>query len=196
MEQTVPGVCSPAAAAACSTALGKTAWPRYPAQNSIAKKRSWRPRPFQVEMLSSASGSGTRLPGGRDGAPYRLVLQTRFYLVTLNHSAQTHSSTWLLSTCTAAEAKTLRPSTSFASKRAGTLALCRDGVGAALLMQPVLPFHVELWLRLPSSLSLPLPASTGKWASPGIFITIPIAAKRLRQRPGGGCALLYEAQGR
>lgn len=110
--------------------LGKTAQPRCPTQKSIANQRYWRPRAPHVGTPSLASGQAPDLPQGGRGAPYRRVLQTRFYLHTLKQGGQTHSSAWLLPTSTA---KTSRRSTAFAPKHPGTLTLCRDGAGVTAL---------------------------------------------------------------
>jgi len=188
-ERTVPGSSALLLTPDAATVLGgkwhgRTVLPK----NRERKKRCWRlPRGNGVVGL----GSGTRLPGGGDDAPCRPLFQTRFYLVAPNHSGQTRSSA-----CLPAQQPKPRP-------HEGPPPSLRSVPGPSpfagavwVLTQPVLAFHVKLWLCLPGSLSLPLPATLGKWASPGIFITIPIAAKRLRQRPGGGCAPSYEAQGR
>lgn len=89
MEQAVPGVCSPAAAAERSPVLGKTAWPRYPAQKSIAKKQCWRLRSPHVEMPSLASGQAPDCPEEETMLLTDRVCKHVFYLVTLNHSGQT-----------------------------------------------------------------------------------------------------------
>ena len=128
MEQTVPGVCSWLQHGARKNSVATLSCPKIKSKKAMLEAEV-SPRGNAITGL----GSGTQLPGGGDDAAYRPLFQMRFYLVTLNHSGQTHSSACLLSTCTAAKAKTLRRSSSFASKHPGTLTLCRDSGGAAVL---------------------------------------------------------------
>lgn len=103
------------------------------------------------------------------GALRRRVLPTHLGLITHNHSHQTPSSHQLL----LAKAETWRGPILLRSKQPLVLTLfVAEGGGRSLLV--------------PARLSQP-PRGSGQ--APGVFIAIPIAAKRLRHWRGGGCAL-------
>lgn len=144
------------------TGRGEMAQPPFLAKSRVEAGVSTMPHGNPITNQAPSSSEGR-------GALRRRVLPTHLGLITHNHSHQTPSSHQLL----LAKAETWRGPILLRSKQPLVLTLfVAEGGGRSLLV--------------PARLSQP-PRGSGQ--APGVFIAIPIPAKRLRHWRGGGCAL-------